>query len=369
MTASVEPELSSQIITCLGNKRSLLGFIEHGLQRVLPELPSGRLTLADFFSGSGIVARLLKKYAARLVVNDLETYATVLNRCYLANPSDLDLELLRKHHKQLVARLNMGPLEPGLIANNYAPKDDGDIAPGERVFYTRRNACYIDTARRLVEDLPETLKPFFLAPLLVEASIHTNTSGVFKGFYKNRATGVGRFGGTNSNALSRIQAPVSLPFPVWGAREAEVKIFQKDANALARSVGPLDLVYLDPPYNQHPYGSNYFMLNVIADYKISAPVSPVSGIPSDWNRSRYNSKSEALDVLMDVVETVDAPFILLSFNNEGFLPRERLEKELSLLGKLEIMEKDYPAFRGSRNLKGRNLRVNEYLYILKKERR
>jgi len=32
---------------------------------------------------------------------------------------------------------------------------------------------------------------------------------------------------------------------------------------------------LDPPYNQHPYGSNYFMLNLLADYREPADVSAV----------------------------------------------------------------------------------------------
>ena len=41
---------------------------------------------------------------------------------------------------------------------------------------------------------------------------------------------------------------------------------------LAADLPPLDLVYLDPPYNQHPYGSNYFMLNLLVDYR--APLKP-----------------------------------------------------------------------------------------------
>lgn len=58
----------------------------------------------------------------------------------------------------------------------------------------------------------EEVRPYFIAPLLAEASVHTNTSGVFKGFYKDRH-GVGKFGGTAGNALSRILGDISLPFP------------------------------------------------------------------------------------------------------------------------------------------------------------
>ena len=46
----------------------------------------------------------------------------------------------------------------------------------------------IDTIRKAIDSVPESYKKFFLAPLLYEASVHTNTSGVFKGFYKDKNT-------------------------------------------------------------------------------------------------------------------------------------------------------------------------------------
>ena len=83
----------------------------------------------------------------------------------------------------------------GFIAENYAPLDDDNILPGERVFYTRRNAEFIDTARQHIDDIEEALRGFFLAPLIVRSvQLHNNTGGVFKGFYKkevNRASGGG----------------------------------------------------------------------------------------------------------------------------------------------------------------------------------
>ena len=39
--------------------------------------------------------------------------------------------------------------------------------------------------------------------------------------------------------------------------------FVKIQNELVKEIEPVDLAYFDPPYNQHPYGSNYFMLNII----------------------------------------------------------------------------------------------------------
>ena len=77
-------------------------------------------------------------------------------------------------------------MEDGIISRLYAPKDTNNIQPNERVFYTRENAILLDTYRTAIQEVcPENYKKFFLAPLLSQASIHTNTSGVFKGFYKN----------------------------------------------------------------------------------------------------------------------------------------------------------------------------------------
>ena len=69
--------LSSQIITYIGNKRSLLKYIEDEIKIICKKLGKTSLICADLFSGSGIVARMLKKYSQKLIVNDLENYSTL----------------------------------------------------------------------------------------------------------------------------------------------------------------------------------------------------------------------------------------------------------------------------------------------------
>jgi len=328
-----------------------------------------KLDILDAFSGSGVVSRYFKRFARRLVVNDLELYADIANRCYLANRGGLDLERLRGIHKSLVEKLEVddgtGP-EDGFIAELYAPKDDERIEAGERVFYTRRNALYIDRARSLIEGIEAGDRSFFLAPLLSEASIHANTAGVFKGFYKDAATGIGRFGGGGEDALQRIRGAIGLPFPLFSKFECEVETLRGDAALAAEAAGPVDLAYLDPPYNQHPYGSNYFMLNLIAEWRRPAALSRVSGIPEDWQRSDYNSRPRAAAALETIVAALQAKFVLVSFNSEGFIARDEMEALLRRHGRLEVMERDYSVFRGSRNLGARSTRVKEFLYLLEK---
>ena len=372
--------LTEQLITYIGNKRHLLDFIGSAVKIVQDDLKKEKLTCLDIFSGSGIVSRYLKGFSSYLAANDLENYSKIINSCYLSNKSEINLEELENFHKILISQTEKdieNPEKSGFLSELYAPKNENDILFGERCFYTPYNAKYIDCARQNIEKLvPEEYKKFFIAPLLSQASVHANTAGIFKGFYKNSKTGLGQFGGNGKDALSRICKKIELPFPVFSENECQTKVFQSEANNLAQSEilyenledHSFDLVYMDPPYNQHPYGSNYFMLNLIADY--SRPdtenISRVSGIPKNWNRSFYNKKKKAAETFRTLIQNIRAKFIIVSFNSEGFIEKDEMESILREFGTVRVLESKYNAFRGSRNLRNRKIHVLEYLFVLKK---
>ena len=356
--------LSEQIITYLGNKRALLSFIGTGVKFVKKELGKDKLDVFDVFSGSGIVARSLKKDARIIYANDIEPYSCIINECYLTD----ETPELRAALRETCLRLReetAANLAPGFITELYSPADDAHPKSGERVFYTRRNAQYIDTARACIGRLEPGLQKFFLAPLMAEASVHANTSGVFKGFYKDR-NGVGCFGGAGKHALQRILGNIELHEPVLSRFSCASEVLQMDALAAAGSVPEVDLAYLDPPYNQHPYGANYFMLNLIVDNQRPLDISKVSGIPTNWNRSPYNKPQLAREALFAVIENIKAKYVLVSYNSEGFIQYDELESFMARLGRLWIFEQQYNTFRGSRNLRGRDIHVQEYLFLVKK---
>lgn len=360
--------LSSQIVTYIGNKRILISNIENEIFKIEKELKKDRLVCADFFSGSGIVSRMLKSHSEILYANDLENYSRVLNDCYLTNKKDFDEKLYDKLHKEVLKKAEDNPVQ-GLITLNYAPKITEEIKKGERAFYTHENAVKIDSYRKYIEEVvPASMQKFFLAPLLTEVSIHVNTSGVFKGFYKNPATKTGCFGGAGKNALSRICGNIELKKPVLSLFESQVELFQKDAVELAGELKGLDVAYLDPPYNQHPYGSNYFMLNLILENKIpeDVKVSKVSGIPSNWNRSSFNRKQAALNSMEKIISELDARYTVISYNSEGFISFDDMQSMLQKYGEVRTVGIPYNTFRGSRNLSARDIHVTEYLFILKK---
>ena len=357
--------LTKQIITYIGNKRLLLEKIEQEVRAAGRVLNKNKLICADLFAGSGIVGRMLKKHSSVLYVNDLEYYSYIISSCYLSDRADFPVGEYERYYEELKEWLKT-PVTDGLIATNYAPRQDDQILAGERVFYTPENAQIIDTIRAFIDEVPVPLRKYFLGPLLYEASVHVNTGGVFKGFYKDVRTGRGKFGGTAGNALSRIMGKIELCPPVLSNFQSELIISQDDANQRIGQLPELDLLYLDPPYNQHPYGSNYFMLNVIAAGQITAPVSPVSGIPTDWNRSVYNQKKKAAAALRRIIEQARAKFIIVSYNSEGFIGKEEMQEMLSEFGSLKTVEIKYNTYRAARNLSGRAAHVTEYLFVLRK---
>ena len=370
--------LTKHLITYLGNKRGLLPFIDSAVNDIKKELKEEHPTMFDGFSGSGCVARLFKHYASELFVNDYEGYAETINRCYLANKSEIDVARINYYIDKL-NNLNLTYTD-GFIRKNYSPKDDKNILQGERTFYTNKNALIIDNIRKYIKEIVEKenplLVPYVLAPLITKASINVNTAASFKGFYKNKA-GIGQFGGEGKNALKRIISDITLDYPVFCNNECEYTIYKGDTNAIIKKMPEVDIVYYDPPYNQHPYGSNYFMLNIINDYEDSPQIQEgVAGISKDWNKSDYNKRREAGKAMEELIENTKAKYILVSYNNEGIIPENDFKDILEKYGKISKKTQEHNTFRASKNtgkgktlLNGetRKLKVEEILWILKKD--
>lgn len=359
--------LTNQIITYIGNKRKLLDNIYSVINSIIPKLNKATedIVALDLFAGSGIVGRLFKEYGFKVISNDLEKYSYIINSCYLSNKSEFNENIYNEYKKLLTNKLE-SDIVNGVITNNYSPKDDNNIQDGERVFYTHSNAQIIDTIRCFIDNVEEEYKKYFLAPLLYEASVHTNTSGIFKGFYKDSGTGKGKFGGNGEDALERIKGKIELKSPILSNKENDYWIHNEDANELVKKLSNIDIAYLDPPYDQHPYASNYFMLNLILNNELPNEISGVSGIPKDWNHSDYNKKDSVENALENLVKNLDSRYIIISYNSEGFISFEKMLTILKPYGNIESQEINYNTFRASRNLNSRDKYVKEYLFILEK---
>lgn len=366
-TRMEDPEyLTRQLLTYIGNKRAFLAHIGAAVEHVKRRLGKKRLRFLDVFSGSGIVSRFAKAHASLLISNDIEEYAAVTARCYLSNRSYVHRQALDGIIADLNHRVHDSSMPSGFVEQLYAPRDETNITASDRVFYTRDNARRLDNYRRLIDETRSEFRDLLLGPLLAKASVHANTAGVFKGFYKDRRTKVGRYGGSGDDALNRIKGKIFLEPPILSRFECDYEVHQQDANKLVRGLDKLDLAYIDPPYNQHPYGSNYFMLNLLVRYRRPSRMSRVSGIPADWTRSGYNVRARSLSLLSDLLQAIDAPFLLVSFNDEGFVSPSAMRGLLAEIGTVQSIETRYNAFRGCRNLHSRDIHVTEQLFLIER---
>ena len=365
------PYLTEQIIAYIGNKRKLLPLIYKAIENAGIS-PGERVRFFDVFSGSGVVSRFAKFLGFEVFANDWEYYAFVLNKGFLEF-DEVDISGIfgsRAEFEKLLDEINSLP-EPNeenqYIAKFYAPKEfDVEQADykTERLFYTRENALAIDKIRNWLEDFrknsekcgnPSNREKIFyllLADLLYEAATHTNTSGVFKAFHKE-------FGGHGKDALTRIMKKIELHPPVLIDSKSQVHLFQENANELARKIKGIDIAYLDPPYNQHQYGSNYHLLNTIAKWdKIPAPLELNSkgvlkkkaAIREDWvnTRSEYCYKDSAERSFEDLILNLDARFIFVSYSTDGIIPFERMREICTKRGRLSLVTNEYTTYRGGK---------------------
>ena len=163
--------------------------------------------------------------------------------------------------------------------------------------------------------------------------------------------------------------PIRLDIPIWNKIVPfKAHCSNKDINTLVTELpADIDIMYLDPPYNQHPYGSNYFMLNVIAQNEEPENISEVSGIPANWTKSQYNTRTNAVWAMTNLIEEGlnKSKYLLISYNNEGII---RLDDWAEIFEPYTVKkyEINYDTYKGSRNLGNRSNKVVEIMYLVSK---
>ena len=361
---------NQKMLTYIGNKRKLISNIKELIEmEIIPLIQKDKLNIVDGFSGSSVVSRALSQYSETIYSNDIEKYSYIMTYCFLVKPTLLNQERIKYHIDTMNKLAENGPYYKGIITELYSPEDTETPRKDERCFYTKENALIIDTLRKYINDnVPEELFNYCITPLLIKASIHVNTSGVFRGFHKNKETKIGAWGGTKGNDLDRIKGKIILEMPIWSNYGFNSYVYNKDINKVIDELpNNIDVIYYDPPYNQHPYGSNYFMLNVIIENK-SENISKVSGIPKGWNRSDYNYDKSAIKSMKELInKSIEkTKYIILSYNNEGIIPLDEWD---NIFDPYNITKYEYPydTFKGSKNLKNRGNKVIEIMYLISKK--
>ncbi len=341
------------MIKYLGSKRTLIPLIV----RTFASMPDVR-SVADLFSGASRVGHALKAAGYRVLANDHNAYAAALATCYVQADREDHLDDART----LIAELNALPGSPGYVTETFCERSR---------YFQPKNGARIDAIREAIaaKALDPELEAILLVSLMEAADRVDSTTGVQMAYLKTWAPRA-------SNDLE-LRLPAILDRPPAGKCEAH----RLDALDAARSLRA-DAVYIDPPYNQHSYLGNYHVWESLVLWdKPEVYGVACKRIDCRERRSLFNSKRHALGALTDLLRSIDARYLVVSFNNEGYVDREAMERLLaSCLGgdaHLAVFTTDYRRYvgaqigihnpRGEKVGKVSHLRNKEHLYVVSRD--
>ena len=335
------------MIKYIGSKRALLTQIATAVRAGLPD--GG--VVCDLFSGSARVGHALKREGFRVWANDHNAYACTLATAYV----QADRERWLERAEAVLAELRTVTPEAGWFTKAFCE---------DARYFTPENGAVIDAMRDRIAAMalePE-LEAISLVSLMEAADRVDSTAGLQMAYMKSWA--------------ARALKPLELRMPdiLPGVATGPCKATRADAVELAPQV-EADLVYLDPPYNQHSYLGNYHCWEslILWDRPETYGVAN-KRIDVRTRKSAFNSKPGIAPALQAVIEGLKAPNLIVSFNDEGYLDRDQLVRMLSGRGEVQVIEIARPRYVGARigihNPKGEKvgavgrLRNVEYLFVV-----
>jgi len=312
------------MIKYLGSKRVFVPV----LVDLLARLP-GVKSVLDVFSGTARVGHALKAAGLFVRANDHNAYAHALAHCYV----QADRDRLEDRARRLLAELQTTPPAAGWFTATYC----------ERARYLHpKNGARIEAIRERIETLAlePDLRAVALVSLMEAADRVDSTTGVQMAYLKSWAP--------RANNDLELRLPKLLPGPGTA--------HDLDARAFVRSFGA-DAAYFDPPYNQHSYLGNYHVWETLVRwdrpevYGIACKRVDCRVRPSPFNRRR-----EIKGAMRELLDSVDARFVVVSFNNEGYISKDEMLALLAEHGEPTVLELAHNRYVGAKigiyNLRG-----------------
>ncbi|MAW62125.1 MAG: DNA methyltransferase [Planctomycetes bacterium] len=307
------------MIKYLGSKRALLPWI---LEQIEKCADGERLHVLDLFSGTSRVGYALKAAGHRVTANDWNEYAAVLARCYVQADVGRAAEA-----ETLLQELATLPGRAGYFTETFCE---------QARFFQPHNGARVDAIRDQIAAwrCDEELEAILLTSLMEAADRVDSTTGVQMAYLKEWAP--------RSHAELELRMPQLLARPEAGPCQA------LHGDALAVASTPADLVYLDPPYNQHKYEGNYHVWETLVRWDAPEHYGVAcKRVDVRERRSPFNSKPGIAAAMQAVVDALDTRWILVSFSDEGFLGREELEAMLSRRGQVTVHEHAHKRYVGA----------------------
>ncbi|MEO6867732.1 MAG: DNA adenine methylase [Gaiellales bacterium] len=306
------------MIKYIGSKRKLVPQIVDLVARI-PALTHA----CDLFAGTTRVAQAFKQHGLHVHANDMASYTEVLATCYIeADAAQVDAAALLAKLEHL-AEL---PGVDGYVTETFCHRAR---------YFQPHNGRRIDAIRAAIDEVADDRieRAILMTSLLEAADRVDSTTGVQMAYLKQWA--------------SRSYKDLELRLPKLIAGTGTVT--RADANAFAPTLEGTDLVYLDPPYNQHSYRGNYHVWEtiVLGDEPEAYGIA-MKRVDCREIKSEYNFTHRAWPALANLIESITAPWLLLSFNDEGFVSPGELRELLATRGDVGELAIGYDRYVGAR---------------------
>jgi adenine-specific DNA-methyltransferase len=330
------------VIKYLGSKRKLLGPIS----AVFADLAPGTRVL-DLFSGTSRVSQALKQQGLYVCSNDHNLYAHTIARCYI----EADAQSVFPEVAEAITELGNAKPQHGWFTKTYCE---------EARFFHPDNGAIVEGMRNQIDemDLKEPVRSIILVALMEAADRVDSTTGLQMAYLKQWA--------------ARAHKPLQLRIPEMLDGTGSATCL--DAIEAAKGFSG-KAAYLDPPYNQHSYRSNYHIWETLIRWD-EPEVYGVARkrIDCKTEKSDFNSRRRILSAFSDTIQGLDVDRIVVSFNNEGYLHRDEIERILSDRGTVHTIELDHKRYVGAQigihNQSGKkvgavsHLRNKELLFVV-----
>ncbi len=291
------------MIKYLGSKRKLVPVLG-----ALAEATGAR-TAVDLFTGTTRVAQELKRRGLRTTAVDTASYSAVLSDCFVATDgATVDTDELAG----ALAELDALPGRRGYFTATFCEQSR---------FLRPENGARVDAVREAIEERwgESPLRPLLLASLLMAADRVDSTTGVQMAYLKTWAP--------RAQRTLTLRAPVLVP--------GTGRTVQDDAVSAVAALDPVDLMYLDPPYNHHRYFTNYHVWETLVRWDAPAHYGVACkrvDAREDSTRSVFNRKADMPAALDALIRSARADVVVVSYNDESWVTPEQMTRSLREAG-------------------------------------
>jgi adenine-specific DNA-methyltransferase len=307
------------VIKYLGSKRRLVPVLAAIVDAV------GATTALDLFTGTTRVAQAMKALGISVTAVDTARYAEMFARCYIETDArKIDVPEL----EQAINHLNGLPPAPGYVTETFCISSR---------YFQPFNGERIDAIRDGIERAfaDTVLHPILLTSLIEAADRVDSTTGLQMAYVKDWA--------------ARSFNPLQLRVPELF--EGAGRAVRADACEVAGTLGHFDVAYVDPPYNQHRYYTNYHVWETLVAW--DAPdhygiACKRTDSRHDDTKSVFNSKRTMPAALARVVSDLDCELLILSYNDESWLTLDELTAMCADRGTVRAVSFDQARYVGAR---------------------